>query len=119
HALGSKRRRDGHFIPEGLKRPGQHPLRTPTLCGQLHFCDLVFHAIGSSSAPRRGACERNDLKSTAGSKLSCTGGRSGTTNSCATVAGSAKRTTSPTTSSVGEASCGARCRSSTVVRCVR
>src|SRR6266849_839255 len=121
HPFGPKRRRDGDIVSEGVKRPRQHLLRTPTLGRQLQFCDLVFHATGSLSVsvPCRGACEMDVLKSARGRKPSFPFDISGIANPSTRASGSANRTTSPTTSSVGAASCGVRCRSNTVVRWVR
>src|SRR6266576_1512909 len=55
HAFGTERRRNGYAVAEGLERPGQSSLWSPTLRCNLYICDLVldldlkmFHARGSS-----------------------------------------------------------------------
>src|SRR5271165_1436013 len=124
HPFGAERRRHGYAFAEGLERPGQSMLRCPILGRVLNLCDLlldvdldlVFHASGSSFGTKSAAAVES--ANNAAGRTPSFSAEMVDINGCARATGSAKRTTSPTISSVGAASFGERCNPPIVEKCV-
>src|ERR1022692_1741133 len=116
HAFCAEGGRDRHCLPESVERPFEDPLGSPPFRGDLQFPHFFFHAKGSSLCSK--FINYRDTGLHRGTKsiprpISIPAS-SGTAFS--TKLRSANLTASPTTSSVGDASLGARGRSATEVR---
>src|SRR5580658_4430070 len=115
HALRAERGRDRHGLSESIECPFEDALGSPGFRGNLQplnffFDRFLLHATGSSSGPK--GLEKLNADANSFSKAR-------TVAASSTDSRSANLTTSPTTSSVGDASFGAWPRFETVVRCIR
>src|SRR5439155_10880105 len=115
HAFDAESGGNRYVIPECGKRPGQHLLGLPGFSKYLDALQIGFHSafpleLGLTST---GSIENRNSRRRAGE----TPVAPPTDNCCFMGLRSAKRTTSPTTSSRGAARCGELKRFATVVRC--